>query len=111
MNILFQGDSVTDCGRSRDVKGYESSALGGGYPALIQARLFSDRPLDGLQFANRGISGNRIVDLYARWRVDCLNLQPDIVSILIGVNDSWHEMWGNGVDLKRYARIYDELAD
>ncbi len=111
MKILFQGDSVTDCGRSRDVKEYESTALGGGYPSLVQARLLCDRPLDGFQFANRGISGNRIVDLYARWRCDCLNLTPDVVSILIGVNDSWHEIWGNGVDLKRYERIYNELAD
>lgn len=61
-------------------------------------------------FLNRGISGNRIVDLYARWRIDCINLQPDVLSILIGANDSMHEVINkNGVDLARSERIYREM--
>ena len=112
MKILFQGDSVTDCGRcSSGGCGYEQGELGPGYPGLVKSRLTADRPLDGFEFVNRGISGNRIVDLYARWRVDCINLEPDVVSILIGVNDSWHEQNRNGVEVPRAVRIYNELLD
>lgn len=69
--ILFQGDSVTDCGRMRSGgAGYEEGDMGPGYPGLIKSRLSCDYPADGLTFINRGISGNRIVDLYARWRSD-----------------------------------------
>ena len=100
MKILFQGDSVTDCGRGNSGGcGYEQGAMGPGYPGLVKSRLSCDRPGAGFEFVNLGISGNRIVDLYARWRSDCINLAPDVVSILIGVNDSWHEQHGNGVEV------------
>ena len=91
--IMFQGDSITDVGRSRDVEADKrpNTQLGGGYPGLVAARLLRDHPADRLQFHNRGISGNRVVDLYARWKRDTLNYKPDIISILIGVNDTWHE--------------------
>ncbi len=105
--ILFQGDSITDCGRTAGVNG----GMGCGYPALIQARLTCDHPELAGSFINRGISGNRIVDLYARWRVDGLNLEPDVLSVLIGVNDTWHEDNGNGVDVPRYERFYRELLE
>ncbi|MBQ9726679.1 MAG: SGNH/GDSL hydrolase family protein [Kiritimatiellae bacterium] len=112
MKILFQGDSVTDCGRaSSGGCGYEQGVMGPGYPGLVKSRLTCDRPLDGFEFVNLGISGNRIVDLYARWRADCINHAPDVVSILIGVNDSWHEQYKNGVEVPRAARIFDELLD
>ena len=112
MKILFQGDSITDCGRTASGgAGYEQGQMGMGYPSLVKSRLGADRPLDGLEFCNFAISGNRIVDLYARWRADCLNHTPDVVSILIGVNDSWHEQWGNGVEVPRAVRIYNELLD
>lgn len=112
MKILFQGDSVTDCGRGNSGGcGYEQGVMGPGYPGLIKSRLSCDRPLDGFEFVNLGISGNRVVDLYARWRADCINHAPDVVSILIGVNDSWHEQHKNGVEVPRYARIYNELLD
>lgn len=110
MTILFQGDSVTDCGRKTSGgAGYETDDVGPGYPGLIKSRLSCDFPDRDLRFINRGISGNRIVDLYARWRCDALNLNPDILSILIGVNDSWHENVGNGVEPPRAERIYREL--
>lgn len=112
MKILFQGDSITDCGRKYSGgEGYEKGLMGMGYPSLIKSRLTADRPLDDLEFCNFGISGNRIVDLYARWRIDCLNHKPDVISLLIGVNDSLHEQWNNGVDVARSARIYNELLD
>ena len=112
MTILFQGDSVTDCGRGNSGGcGYEQGQMGPGYPGLIKSRLSCDRPDAGFEFVNLGISGNRIVDLYARWRADCLNHEPDIVSILVGVNDSWHEQHRNGVEVPRAIRIYNELLD
>ena len=112
MKILFQGDSVTDCGRGNSGGcGYEQGAMGPGYPGLVKSRLSCDRPNDGFEFVNLGISGNRIVDLYARWRADCLNHEPDVVSILVGVNDSWHEQNRNGVEVSRAVRIYNELLD
>ena len=109
--ILFQGDSITDCGREKcGGAGFDCHGLGPGYPGMIAARLQCDRPEVDWTFINLGISGNRIVDLYARWKKDCLNLRPDAVSILIGVNDTWHEVVRqNGVEVPRYARIYREL--
>lgn len=83
--ILFQGDSITDAGRDRN----QSESLGFGY-ALFTASWFQARhPEKPVTFLNRGISGDRIVDLQARWKKDCLDLKPDIVSILIGINDTW----------------------
>ena len=91
ITVLFQGDSVTDCGRNNcGGEGFDNMGLGPGYPGMIAARLACDRPDIEWNFINRGISGNRIVDLYARWKADCINLSPDILSILIGVNDTWH---------------------
>ena len=77
--ILFQGDSVTDCGRLR----VSSKNLGGGYP------LYVSQAMPDVRVLNRGISGHRAKDLAARWQRDCLDLKPDIVSILIGINDVW----------------------
>ncbi|NLM76738.1 MAG: SGNH/GDSL hydrolase family protein [Ruminococcaceae bacterium] len=83
--ILFQGDSVTDCGRSRE----NDQDLGRGYAMMIAARLTAERPDLGLHFINRGISGNRSGDLVERWQEDCLDIKPDWVSIMIGINDTW----------------------
>ena len=61
---------------------------------------------------NRGISGNRVVDLYARIKADLWNLEPDVISVLIGINDVWHEVYGkNGVDLERFERVYRMLIE
>lgn len=105
--VLFQGDSITDCGRRSGA----CKDMGCGYPAMILARVMCDCPEKEWNIINRGTSGNRIVDLYARWRVDCLNLKPDVLSVLIGVNDAWHEDNQNGVELPRYARFYRELLE
>ena len=109
--ILFQGDSITDAGRSReDVPA--NVGLGVGYPYLVGADLlYHEAELDW-QIFNRGISGNRVVDLYARWKIDALNIKPDILSILIGVNDTWHEKARqNGVEVPRYEMIYRMLLE
>lgn len=105
--ILFQGDSITDVGRFDDTR-FE---FGSGYPLLVKASLGYDYPL-GYEFFNRGISGNRIVDVYARIKADFINIQPDYASIYIGVNDAWHEIaWQNGVETKKFKTIYKMLLD
>jgi lysophospholipase L1-like esterase len=111
--VLFQGDSITDAKRTREIsQSNHSQGLGYGYCNHIAARFLRERPADNLQFYNRGISGNRIIDLYARWKVDAIHLKPDIISILIGVNDVWHEFaHQNGVEADRYETIYRMLLD
>jgi lysophospholipase L1-like esterase len=114
--ILFQGDSITDCGRNRDAAGKPNDlcGLGQGYAMMAAAELLSNRPSDSLRVFNRGISGNRVVDLYARIQGDILNLKPDLLSILIGVNDTWHGKnpdWSNGVSIPKYERIYRDLLN
>lgn len=103
--ILFQGDSITDCGRARD----RDTFRGVGYAALITAKLNYEYPGE-YHVINRGVSGNRIVDLYARVKKDIINLAPDYMSILIGLNDVWHEVdEKNGVDAEKFEKIYDML--
>lgn len=83
--ILFQGDSITDAGRVRDVP----EDLGRGYALMAAAQFDLRFPEKKARFLNRGIGGNRAVDLLARWQPDCLDLHPDVLSIYIGVNDTW----------------------
>ena len=93
--ILFQGDSITDFGRSRTETGPNNqAALGTGYPWLAAAELLVDHPQSKLSVFNRGISGNKVYQLADRWQTDCLDLKPDVLSILIGVNDIWHTLTG-----------------
>ncbi len=107
MKILFQGDSITDAGRARD----NDINVGVGYPILVKAALGFEEP-EKHEFINRGISGNRIVDIYARIKLDIINLKPDLMSILIGVNDVWHELARcDGVDADKFFKIYDMLID
>ena len=106
--ILFQGDSITDCGRSRE----NDSDMGMGYPTMVKGELGLEYP-GQYTFLNRGISGDRIVDIYARIKADIINLKPDYMSILIGVNDVWHELGGccNGVSAEKYEKIYGLLIE
>lgn len=105
--ILFQGDSITDVGRFDDTR----FGFGSGYPLLVKSSLGYDYP-NSYEFFNRGISGNRIVDVYARIKADFINIKPDYASIYIGVNDAWHEIaWQNGVDTKKFKTIYKMLLD
>ena len=83
--VLFQGDSITDCGR-----GYQDDQdLGCGYAMMAAAWFSAAWPEKQVRFLNRGISGNRAQDLRARWQQDCLALKPTWVSIMIGINDTW----------------------
>ena len=82
--ILFQGDSITDCGRDRE----DQESLGEGYVNLITETVVDRNSQSNLKFINRGISGDKIRDLHLRWDMECIDLKPDMLSILIGVNDT-----------------------
>ncbi len=105
--ILFQGDSITDCDRVRA----SSNDLGKGYAMMVSGKLRYDFPGE-YETLNRAISGNRITDVYARIKNDIINLNPDYMSMLIGVNDVWHEIeWQDGVSAEKFERIYDMLIN
>jgi len=95
--ILFQGDSITDAGRNKaENAGYNNpGALGSGYAMLTAAMLMEEYAGLNLKIYNKGISGNKVYQLAERWDKDCLELKPDVLSILIGVNDFWHKLNGN----------------
>lgn len=83
--VLFQGDSITDCGRNRAIADH----LGSGYAQFVAGAVGSDYPEWDVAFLNRGVGGDRVRNLRSRWQEDCLNLQPTVVSIYIGINDTW----------------------
>ncbi|MFT3827483.1 MAG: SGNH/GDSL hydrolase family protein [Chitinophagaceae bacterium] len=83
--FLFQGDSITDGNRGRNAD--PNHIMGHGYAFAIAARVGADFPANGFTFYNRGISGNRIPDLQKRWEQDAIALKPDILSLLVGIND------------------------
>lgn len=105
--ILFQGDSITDAGRLH----MADAEQGKGYTTFVTGELGFDYPGE-YRFINRGVSGNRSVDVYARMKADILNLKPDVMSILIGVNDVWHEIsYQNGVATEKFFRIYSMMIE
>ena len=87
MKILFQGDSVTDAGRDRS----NPHDMGEGYPRYASAMIQDSYPDTGFEFVNLGISGNRTADLVSRLESDFVDVQPDIVSVMIGINDVWRQ--------------------
>jgi lysophospholipase L1-like esterase len=108
MRILFQGDSITDGNRSRN-KDW-NHVMGHGYAYLIASRLWYKQPDKKLAFYNRGISGNKITDLALRWKEDTIDLHPDILSILIGVNDVSSFISGDDrYSAGNFERDYDAL--
>ncbi|WP_081891610.1 SGNH/GDSL hydrolase family protein [Verrucomicrobium sp. BvORR106] len=100
--ILFQGDSIADGNRGRTAD--PNHILGHGYAFIIAAKHGAAFPSHNLTFLNRGISGNKVSDLAARWQKDTLDLKPDLLSILIGVNDD-----GRDVPMAEYEAGYDKL--
>ena len=105
--ILFQGDSITDAGRDRE----EDLNLGRGYALLTKAQLSLDYPGE-YKFFNRGIGGSHIAHVYSRIKSDIINLKPDIMSMLIGVNDANLEIdHQSGVDAEKYFKIYSMLIE
>ncbi len=106
--VLFQGDSITDGGRGRNQD--LNHVFGQDYAYLIAAREGAAHPERHWLFLNRGVSGNRVGDLAKRWQSDTLDLKPDVVSILIGVNDvDLSLVRGEPVPVGDYEKGYDEL--
>lgn len=107
--FLFQGDSITDSNREDDDR--VNFGLGTGYPLLVAADFLKNRKGE-FSFVNRGVSGDRITDVYARIKEDVINLKPDYMSILIGVNDVSHELTMQcGVDEEKYEKIFGMLIE
>lgn len=110
--VLFQGDSITDSGRNRSGGFNTSGGLGSGYPVLAGAVLLEKYAGLNLKIYNRGISGNKVYQLAERWDEDCLQLKPDVLSILIGVNDIWHTLDGNYTGtVETYRNDYTALLE
>jgi lysophospholipase L1-like esterase len=111
--ILFQGDSITDSGRNKEDTGFNTARnLGSGYPMLAGAAILNKYEALNLKIYNKGISGNKVYQLAERWDKDCLELKPDVLSILIGVNDLWHKLNGtyNGT-IEIYRNDYIALLE
>ncbi len=120
--ILFQGDSITDCERTRELPSniieklyvkanyimHRRTELGFGYPAMVAEELGDE----GYTFVNRGVGGDRILDVYARIIRDIIKVKPDVMSLLVGVNDVWHDFdWNNGTGIKRFERMFNILFE
>ncbi|MGM0125922.1 hypothetical protein IGI37_003323 [Enterococcus sp. AZ194] len=111
MKILFNGDSITDACRRED----PDFGLGYGYPLFLTALLNEYYNNQKIEVINRGISGDQIAGMNSRWQEDCLDYQPDLVSILIGINDVGFneeaESFGTLEETARYETIYREVLD
>ena len=107
--ILFQGDSITDFGRDRKAK-EANTGLGSGYVSLIAARLLADHP--EMKIYNRGVSGNRILDMYARWEEDAMLLDFDVLSIFNGINDVGFGLrLHSGASAAKFEKMYSLLLE
>ena len=96
--------------RSREID-HQAFGYGVGFVNNVACILMSEDPKE-YDIINRGIGGNSVVDLYARIKVDLWNLNPDVISILIGINDVWHEIFRhNGVDVERYEKVYRMMVE
>ncbi|MDH5599348.1 MAG: SGNH/GDSL hydrolase family protein [Cyclobacteriaceae bacterium] len=111
--ILFQGDSITDASRNKSIATYNNpDSLGNGYAFLAASDLLEKFPHENLQIYNRGISGNKVFELAKRWKEDCLDLKPDVLSILIGVNDFWHTLdLGYSGTIQTYRDDFKAILD
>ncbi len=104
--ILFQGDSITDSGRKKDDMNYNAAgAFGNGYALIAASELLWKGADKNLKIYNKGISGNKVYQLAERWQADALDLKPNVLSILVGVNDFWHTLVR---DYKGTAKTYND---
>jgi lysophospholipase L1-like esterase len=112
--VLFQGDSITDAGRNREKAGDANSAdsMGQGYAWMATSQMLVESPDAGLKVLNRGISGDKVWQLADRWQADCLDIKPDVLSILVGVNDFAHVHRGLGAgSVEKYEGDYHALIE
>jgi lysophospholipase L1-like esterase len=106
--FLFQGDSITDGNRTRNNDW--NHVMGHGYAYIIASKLWYELPAKGLHFFNRGVSGNKVTDLAARWQTDALDIKPNVLSMLIGINDVSAFLNGNkDFTAQQYERGYRTL--
>jgi lysophospholipase L1-like esterase len=105
--ILFQGDSITDGGRWRTGEDY-NHIMGQDYAYILAAKVGAEYPERSLNFINRGIGGDRVTGLAARWQTDTLALKPNLLSILVGVNDTLFP-GPEGETVDQYEQTYDQL--
>jgi lysophospholipase L1-like esterase len=109
--ILFQGDSITDAGREKEKQlANTSGSFGLGYAFLAASGILNEYAAKDFSIYNRGISGNKVYQLADRWQKDCFDLRPNLLSIMIGVNDFWHTLDGkyNGTVIK-YEEDFRQL--
>ncbi len=112
--LIMIGDSITDCGRARPVGEGSFDALGNGYVNFVDSLLTAGYPAHRIRVVNMGISGNTVRDLHSRWQTDVLDLKPDWLSVMIGINDVWSHFGTDlrperQVSLKEYSKTLDEL--
>lgn len=106
--VLFIGDSITDAGRDRT----RAESLGCGYALMASAWFAAEHPDRHVTFLNTGISGDRVRDLRSRWQSDCLDLAPHVVSVLIGVNDTWRRYSrGEKTSVEEFERDYRHILE
>jgi lysophospholipase L1-like esterase len=105
--ILFQGDSITDGGRQRTGSDF-NHIMGQDYAYILAAQLGAQYPDKNLTFLNRGVSGERVIDLAARWQTDTLDLKPNVLSILVGINDTLAS-GDRAQTVEQYEAAYDSL--
>ena len=111
-DIVFFGDSITDCGRDRDAPAGAESGWGHGYAAMLCAQLSARHPELLLRLSNKGAGGDRVSDLEARLERDVLSLRPNLVSILIGINDVWREIdSGTPSPLEEFRASYRRILE
>lgn len=104
--VLFQGDSVTDTGRNYEDK----NNLGSGYAMMSSVFFAATFPEKNVKFINRGVNGNRSKDLENRWKEDCLDLKPTVVTILIGINDCWRRYdEKDATSIEKFKATYHKL--
>jgi len=105
--LLFIGDSITDCGRLEDA----TESVGTGYVRLVRDWLRAADPANAPTVVNMGISGNKVTDLRKRWQRDVIDQAPDVVSVMIGINDVWHGLVPDrqGVDVETFLRTYRQI--
>lgn len=115
--FVLIGDSITDAGRdpSGEATPWGAPGHGRGYVGLVEAWIGATRPQDRIRLVNRGTSGNTVRDLKARWQTDVLDLKPDWLSVMIGINDVWRQFdtplrTELHVPLDEYARTLEELV-
>jgi lysophospholipase L1-like esterase len=103
VTILFQGDSITEACRDRT----KDADMGTGYVKMVANRFSTEYAGKRVRFLNRGVGGDRVRDLKNRWQKDCLNLEPEIVSILIGINDTVGKyFWNKPTSTKSFEEDY-----